>query len=250
MMRYERQTLVALLCAAGWLLAGACGGSSSSSGSDDDDGAAGASSGSGSGGAASGSGGSLVSDGSAGEFSVALPDDTPVTDLSDEDYLAVCEAAVDYVINAAGPAACTAYIAGDLIQSGATDQEIRMQCAIGVPACVVLLSSMVACAPPGDDCSATVGEMESCVNALGDAGDEISETMPECTELTADTVLPDPASLLSLDNIGNCGTLEQQCPGIIPLDLGALSILGGGGAAGTLPAGSGGASASTAGAGG
>jgi hypothetical protein len=246
MMRFGKGTVVALLCAAGWLLVGACGGSSSSSGSGDDDGAAG----SGSGGAASGSGGSLVSDGSAGEFSVAVPDDTPVTDLSDEDYLAVCDAAVDYVSEAAGPAACTAFVGSNLIQAGGTDAEIRVQCTLLVPGCVAQLSSIFACTPPEEDCSATVGEMESCVNALGDAGDEISETMPECAELTADTVLPDATSMLSLDQIGNCGTLQQECPGIIPVDLGALPIPGAGGAGGTLPAGTGGTSSSTAGAGG
>jgi len=228
-----RQTLLALFCAGSWLLAGACGGTSASSGSDDD-GAAGTENGSGSGGADNGSGGTggnQQPNGSAGEFSVDYPDDTRVVDLSDEDYIAVCEAAVEYVLNDAGPAFCTAYIGGSLIESGATDEQIRSQCALFVPACVAQVAAATNCTPPEAECTATVGEMEACVNALGEAGDEISETMPECADLTSDTTLPDATSLLAMDQIGNCAELEQQCPGIVPLPLDALPLPGAGGAA-------------------
>lgn len=248
MMRYDKRTLGAVVCVAAWLLAGACGGTSSSSGSDDD-GAAGSENGSGSGGAA-GETGNLVSEGSAGEFSVAVPDDTPVTDLSDEDYITVCEAAAEYMLDAAAPALCTAYVAAPLIQSGGPDSQIRAQCTLAVPACVALVASQVNCVPPEEDCPVTVGEMETCVNALGDAGDEVSQAMPACADLTADTVLSDTTSILSPDQIGNCAELQQQCPDIIPIPPDALPIPGAGGAAGTLPAGLGGSSAATAGAGG
>ncbi len=246
MMRYDKQMLLALVCAGAWLLAGACGGSSSSSGSDDDDGAAGSENGSGSGGADSGS--SLVSDGSAGEFSIHLPDDTPVVELTDEDYIVVCEAAMDYVLDAALPAWCNTAGAIYALQQGADDP--RADCIPIAMLCLSQLPTMVDCVPPEESCPATVGEMETCVNDLADTGEELDDTVPACTELTPDSTPPDAASILSPEQVGACAALEQQCPGIIPIPLDALPIPGAGGAAGTLPVGSGGTSAASAGAGG
>lgn len=72
------------------------------------------------------------------------------------------------------------------------------------------------CTPPGEECDATVGELEECFTDLLEVGETAKLLLPTCERLS-------PLSLLALlaiptETPESCAVVEEKCPGQYPTD--------------------------------
>lgn len=177
-------------------------------------GGTGGSNGSGSGGiSGGGKGGGSGNNPGGGTFTTSVPGSTPLTGLSGTQQTQLCKDFMTYADNTLMPELCR--VDGLLVAafSGATsDADVRTACTAGYNACLASDGgSTVTCNPSSvpSTCTATVGDLTSCLNARSAATAQI----PSCSTLTAAQLAgafgdgggaTEPAVCMQFDTGGSC----------------------------------------------
>jgi hypothetical protein len=141
----------------------------------------------GSGGKGSGGTGSGGTNG-AGAFTTSVPSGTKLTGLTTGQATQLCADFNTYAQKTLAPALCTTLGILSAEFSGATsDADLQAACTAGYNSCLTsdggttsgCTASTVMTEPAA--CTATVGDLTTCANAMGDANNQI----PSCSTLTA-----------------------------------------------------------------
>jgi hypothetical protein len=183
---------------------GGSGGTSSSS--------AGTSPSGGKGGSTSNTGGS--GNGSGGNLSTGVPDDTTLDSLSDDQLGQVCDAIGAHYQAQAGTLPCR--LAGMFAAafSGAeTDADARAACKGAYDSCVASPSEETqTCEKPSGECTATIGELEACLNDSDAALQQFYATFPSCETLTLADLMDSGEDITQPEDPASCTALEAKCP--------------------------------------
>jgi hypothetical protein len=168
-----------------------------------------------------GTAGSLGGGGTAGSagatvvpFETDLPDDTSLGELTEEQYRQYCEQALEYIVTRALVPGCQYYAATYALELGSA-----ALCPTLLSVCLGMEPEEVQaqlgiesdCTKP-EDCTATVAEMEACVNDLAAEAEQALDTAPQCSELTDTTVLEPPTQP---PTPASCAVVEAACPGAL-----------------------------------
>jgi hypothetical protein len=217
---------------------GAPGGGAGRTGSGGDTASGGEPSGGGSGGAASG----------ADPYESDWPGDTVLDELSEEEYREACEQVQEYMVQRFTGPGCA--LAGAMAALEAEEAQMVVVCQIAVLACNAepdlvraQLPDMGDCSKP-EDCTATVEEMEDCVNVFADSVSAALGAVPECSEVTPDMQVEIPEEAFSDPAEAEaCVTFSENCPGALEswtgVGTGGSGGSGGGSGGGAGQAGSG-----------
>jgi hypothetical protein len=136
----------------------------------------------GSGGILGGKGGAAGS--SSGPFTTSVPSSTPLTGLSGAQQTQLCKDFTAYADTTLAPELCK--VDGLLFAAfsgGTTDAQVQAACASGYSACLAADGGTTVTCNPGSapsTCTATVGDLTSCLNAQSAAAAQI----PSCSTLT------------------------------------------------------------------
>lgn len=194
----------------------ACGGSDDNSGGGTagkgGSAAAGTSSGGTSSTAGTGSGGGGSGSAAPGKVDSGAPDNTPASDLTDDQVAAFCDslgkAAQDVIGADAKKATCglAAYVATAF--SGAMGAEAAMVCKSSYDECLAEPDETdEECTKPSDSCTATVGELEACMNDTLTQAKAALVGLPNCDDLGKEIELPAEG-----ESPASCKVVEQKCP--------------------------------------
>ncbi len=206
----------------------ACGGDDNSSGG----GGAGASSGGGktsTGGSSSSTGGSSSSSGGstskAGTSSTGtgntgntgsgagVSGDTPLNELTDDQAQALCEDLGKKLDTADfNDIACkmTSIFAAFMAQS---DAEAQTMCKAAYDQCTSSPPDTTQnCEKPGSDCTATVDELNACLDAFSEVYGGIGDQLPSCDTLKLDEIATAFGSLATLMDPAACTAYTEKCP--------------------------------------
>ena len=155
-----------------------------------------------------------------------LPESTALAALSSDDWQTFCTAA-DAARRKSPEDECRVsafdYTRG-VAAAGGSDADVRATCQAGYDQCMgeprppASRSSICGFGPVGPDCSAVVGEAESCLkDGVALRRDELGRT-PTCASVTADqaratagTFDPDDAAIAALPS---CQAFNAKCPGL------------------------------------
>jgi hypothetical protein len=189
--------------AASFALCVACGGGS------DGGGAGGA-------GAAAGSAGT----GSTATFSSSVPANEQLSTISDQDSATLCKE-IDAFESGANSAkledfSCrlTALLAA-AISGSSTDAGLQGACKTAYDACVATppssTTSTTTCTKPDATCTATVAELEACLNDSGPYIDQVLGQLPSCAALTEASLSSDTSTSTPMSP-ASCTTFQAKCP--------------------------------------
>jgi hypothetical protein len=170
-------------------------------------------------------GSSKSSDGGSSTFSSGVSKNQSLGTISAGDLKSLCDAFASYgTSNASSQKSSVCKFNGftaALVQSlgtAKTDADLRKACADAVTSCESKPASADAgtstCTKPASTCTATVGELETCVNDSSSSLDKAVAGVPACSTLTAKDLQPSDAGPLStFRQPASCLTLNQKCPG-------------------------------------
>jgi len=167
-------------------------------------------------GGASSQGGARPSAG--GGFSSGLPGGATLESLSPDQLVGLCEAGQKHLLDTGlvddlFDAFCGyEAVLAVAIFGGSSDEEARTLCSEFYTECLAAPAEPDDCsAMTTSTCSATVAELEACVDAYPEYVDNIEASAPECSELTLDSV---EASLdVEPERPAPCANLWDKCPG-------------------------------------
>lgn len=169
--------------------------------------------------------------GSSGPFRSGLPQDEIGSKLNDSDKQRLCDALKSYYStnNAFETASCKlagAIAAGFafLFQPTGGDPALRKSCSDARDSC--LRSPLMpdggvgfVCNRPGSECSATVGEIETCINDSVMTAEDLAARLPECEKLSAKDLSSsssDAGSTMTTSAMPvsppACGAVQAKCP--------------------------------------
>lgn len=152
-----------------------------------------------------------------GSIDSGLPSSTPANQLSTEETAALCEelgAAGERWANDAqlksGMCRYAAYMSAVFL--GELSGDAKGLCESTYSDCMAEpATSETQCTEPSDQCTATVGEIEKCLNE-GMAGlSRALDDIPSCDELTDEIDL----SVLAAANPESCEVVSQKCPEVL-----------------------------------
>lgn len=149
-------------------------------------------------------------------------------DLTDDEARQICEAGSDYIerrMSKIDPCNFAGVLAAQLMATldpSATDAQIQEVCTEGIRACEQTDNEDPITAPEADscddlnvpdECSATVGEIERCIQDTVDVSLSVFTDLPACGSLTRDFLEnytgPDTQTPAS------CVALDEKCPGVV-----------------------------------
>jgi hypothetical protein len=172
--------------------------------------------------------------GTPGEVDTGLPDDTPLEDVTAEQYANACESLREDVRDRLGPEVATR---GVCEVWGAAIQNSEAQCDTEADACVTQVNGGGFSLPGGftltrDDLDFTtfecndVGDLEGCSVTVGEFETCLEDQMSGLEALMADNNCANAASVdltqaAALANLGSmappsCARVQQECPGVGP----------------------------------
>lgn len=190
------------------------GSSSTSSGGSSSMSSAGSSSSSMAGGSSTPSGGNSTTTGGGD-----LPQDKPVNTLTDDEAKQLCE---ELQKDEAGLESFSCKLSGILavVFSGAdTDAKAQAACKAAYDECVAgLMTSTGSCdaGAVNGDCTATVAELEACMNDSKAAVEAASTQIPSCDTITLKDLMSGDTTPSMEDSPASCKVIEMKCPGALP----------------------------------
>lgn len=149
----------------------------------------------------------------------------PLSQLTDAEMTELCANVGDYYVTDPDLKSGTCRFAGvgmavaSLLFGEKTDEQLRATCAEFESACLRAESTggtqQGTCEKPGATCTATVAELEACINDSRDAVSNALLSMPSCetlkrSDIGAPTAGPAPA--MQLPNPESCQIFQQKCP--------------------------------------
>lgn len=161
-----------------------------------------------------GTGGSTGSSG--GDFMSGLPEDKPISSLTDAEVMQLCSAVQTYFSDSVKDLSCrvSGLLAAALMQAK-TDAEAQAACKSAYDMCAAqpATSTTGNCMKPTGMCTATVGELEACASDDKAVFAQLDSEFPSCDKL----------KLQDLAGLGNnatqpmepasCVALDMKCPG-------------------------------------
>jgi len=95
-----------------------------------------------------------------------------------------------------------------MMDPNATDEALQLACVEGYNECMAEPATGGECTRPEGACTATVAEVEACLNDTL----AVMNQLPSCEGLTAETLngLEDPAYT---EDPASCVAVDQECPG-------------------------------------
>lgn len=194
------------------VVAVACGGSDEGS-----DGGGAGKAGSGTAGAGSGSSGSGSGTGGSGSGSVdsGAPEGTPANELTDAQVTALCESMGKAAQTALGAdaqeATCgfTAYFVASLTPEG----DAAAACQTAYDECLrePTDTTQEECTKPSESCTATVGEIEACLNDSLAQVKKLLSGLPGCEDVGKDVGTPS----LGGTSPPSCQVVQEKCPEVL-----------------------------------
>jgi hypothetical protein len=162
-------------------------------------------------------------------FSSGLPKDESLGSLSDADSQTLCNALASYSASAAAAqkdSGCkiVGFGAAGLAHnfgSAKTDADVQKACSDAETACKNSPPQRVdagapTCTKPPASCTATVGELETCLTDSSAALSDALSKIPECTSLTVADVTPKDGGLVGpTGSVPSCSVVNQKCPGLL-----------------------------------
>ncbi len=166
------------------------------------------------------------SSGGSGTFSSGLPSSDTLSGLSDSDIQKLCgeiSSFTDSYASNTGACNIAGYAAAAFSKQlgGTTDTTtLRQLCSAAVSQCQAQSGHIDAgvsastCQKPSSTCTATVGDLEACLNDAKTAAQKEYAGIPSCSTLTAaDLSLTDGSlSVGTASEPASCATLNQKCP--------------------------------------
>jgi len=158
-------------------------------------------------------GGSAGGSSGSGPFTTSVPGNTPLTGLSGTQQTQLCKDFTTYADSTLAPALCKLDgLLAAAFTGGTTDADVQAACAAGYSACLTADGgSTVMCNQNGapSTCTATVGDLTSCLNMQTAAFAQI----PSCSSLTVASLAgafgdggsaTEPAVCMQFDTGGSC----------------------------------------------
>lgn len=162
---------------------------------------------------------SACGDGGGGGFSSGVDSSKPLNKLSASESEKICKAGQEWVKTSLEPKLKEFGCKLDSAFASALspdDASARAACKMAFDMCLKAPPSMdmqmSACSAAPSTCTATVGEVEACINEYPAAFDELNKAFPSCDMLTKASTTSAP-KLTSLDQSPACKALQMKCPG-------------------------------------
>jgi hypothetical protein len=158
--------------------------------------------------------------GSSGDLNTGLPDDKPISSLTDAEITDLCGKIDAFysegkVADSLEDLSCRfAGMFAAAFSAPETDAAARAACQAAYDDCVAAPAEVTEkCTKPTGMCTATVGEIEACANDSAKALDQLASTFPSCAELTlADLEGTDGGDPMTPADPASCTTVEMKCP--------------------------------------
>jgi hypothetical protein len=158
--------------------------------------------------------------GSSGDLNTGLPDDKPISSLTDAEVADLCskidafysegkvaDSLEDFSCRFAGMFAAA-------FSSPETDAAARAACQPAYDDCLAAPSEVTTekCMKPTGTCTATVGEVEACANDSAKALEQLASAFPSCAELTLADLMSTEGEDPAPADPASCTTVEMKCP--------------------------------------
>jgi hypothetical protein len=172
---------------------------------------------------------SSSNNGSSGSFSSGLPKDASLGGLSAADQKTLCDSLQSYTSslpanNSACKLAGIAQAAVSQFGGAKSDADLQKACSDAETACknrptpkFDAGTTTSTCKPLPANCTATVGELETCITDGTAASSKAFASIPECSALTASFFKPSDGG--GLGGLGttppSCQPVNQKCPGLV-----------------------------------
>ncbi len=162
-------------------------------------------------------------DGNGGSATTGVSSSKTLTSLTESEQQRVCEYMASKVSYSVEDTCKMMGVmtAGLTIGVGTTtDADLRQACQAGYDGCLQSESASEepveeTCEPIDASCTATVGELEACMQDTSRILDEFFAEVPACSALTAayfQQSTSEAETLPSMEDSAACATLEQKCP--------------------------------------
>jgi hypothetical protein len=142
-----------------------------------------------------------------------VPGDTPLSDLTDDQVDQLCE---DFGERFSGAefddTACrmTSVFSAILAQS---DEQAQQLCKMAYDECKASPPDTTeSCEKPGAECTATVDELNACLDDINETFGSLGDAIPSCDTLKLTDVAGLFAQFGSFMNPESCATYEEKCP--------------------------------------
>jgi len=144
-----------------------------------------------------------------------LPATTPLTSLTDDQAMQLCDKLDNYFTPTLKDFDCRfAGLLAAALSNPATDAAAQAACKSAYDMCEAAPSETTdTCSKPTGMCTATVGEFEACANDSAAVFDQLSASFPSCATLTlADLMDTGGGNTMDPMDPASCTTLDMKCP--------------------------------------
>jgi len=170
---------------------------------------------------------SSSSSGGGSSFNAGLPASESLGSLSDSDAQKLCDAVRSFSSSNSSVSSQVCVFAG-LVAAGvqaslnasASDADLRKACSDAESACQKQPARHVdagaaTCSKPDASCTATVGELQTCINDENAAFQNAASSLPTCGSLTRAQLLSEAGPVSTAPQAStpaSCQTFAQKCP--------------------------------------
>lgn len=154
-------------------------------------------------------------DGGGGNFSSGVSGTKKVGELSPTEVKTFCDAA-EKTLTSDGFRAPTCKLLAVVAAASAGEGDLKTPCKMAYDECIKEPSDDSAmCEAPPSTCTATVGEIEACLNDTQKLLNTIAGKLPSCDNLTQSSLEMLDEDSFDFDEPASCKSVQAKCPGYI-----------------------------------